>query len=166
LSIAGRILAGAAAAAIVFTVAPVASASAAPAAAKAATNTAPTAPKPSWDDDCNYGSFCVYSSTNRNHLCLSAAGNLADWGSCANDGESYWNNGSIALYDVVDIYWGRQYSGAFACIGQGDYWALAYKNHYDHVGEKGGDGGKNGGRSGLGESLANDGASHKWNTSC
>lgn len=114
---------------------------------------------------CTGGNFCVYSEEDGKDICNQWSGNSTNWGSCANDGESFFNNGYAASYDDVNIYWGRDYSGAYACLGRGDYWLFANEEHFDHVGSKGGDGARDG-STGLGESLQNNAASHRWAQQC
>lgn len=76
-----------------------------------------------------------------------------------NRASSLWNNGWAGGYDKVNFYWGSNWSGAWACLGVGDYWAdlpLGREKFSWYTNDK----------RGLGESLNNNVASHKWVTRC
>jgi hypothetical protein len=114
---------------------------------------------------CASGNFCVYTQGNGGSLCLTTPGNATDWGACANHDMTLFNNGTQATYDAVDVFWGRGYAGAYACLERGDYWLYATQNVFDHIGSKGGDGAKDG-YTGLGEAVGNNAASHHWAQYC
>jgi hypothetical protein len=95
-------------------------------------------------------------------------GNDTYWGDCTwygvkknmlNRASSLRNMGWPGGYDKVNFYWGVNLTGAWACLGVGDYWAdlpLGREKFNWALGDK----------RGLGQSLNNNIASHKWVTRC
>ena len=77
---------------------------------------------------------------------------------CRNQASSIWNNGYPATLDDVNLYWGSNYTGAWACISQGDYWGdLTLGIERFSWGA---------GLPGYMEPVNNNVASHKWVTTC
>jgi hypothetical protein len=95
-------------------------------------------------------------------------GNDTNWYDCTwygvrknmlNRASSLRNMGYAGGYDKVNFYWGTNLTGAWACLGVGDYWAdlPLGRERFSWYGND---------KRGLGESLNNNVASHKWVTRC
>jgi Peptidase inhibitor family I36 len=103
---------------------------------------------------CPAGDFCSYNQTNGGDLCLKYYGNVPDMENCGNTDQSVFNNGYTGTYDVVFMYWGVNYIGAYTCLTQGNYWLTAtdYKfNNRDSSDDYG-----------YGESVGSNVESFKW----
>ncbi|NEA63966.1 hypothetical protein [Streptomyces sp. SID12488] len=73
-----------------------------------------------------------------------------------NRATSLENTGYSGSYDDVNLYWGIDQGGSYACLGQGDHWLdlSIHAEHFDHWG------------TGNGQPLYNNIASHSWTDSC
>lgn len=82
---------------------------------------------------CPQGDFCSYNQVNGGGLCWKYSGNGPNMNNCANTDQSVFNNGYAGTYDVVFMYWGPNYEGAYTCLTQGNYWLYAtdykFNNH-------------------------------------
>jgi hypothetical protein len=106
---------------------------------------------------CPSGDFCVYTQGNGGDLCLANSGNNPWWGDgCANLDQTLFNNGNPDPYSYVRIYWGSNYTGAWACLGLGNYWLYANQNIFNYGSTL----------SGYKQQVGNNAVSHKWATSC
>ncbi|MFI7462293.1 hypothetical protein [Nonomuraea sp. NPDC049646] len=78
--------------------------------------------------------------------------------SMENQASQMFNNGFPGNYDVVKLFWGRSYTGAWRCLAPG--------NHWDNLslGRETFNGGA--GLSGYGQALNDNVASHKWVEAC
>ncbi|HEY3688664.1 MAG TPA: peptidase inhibitor family I36 protein [Streptosporangiaceae bacterium] len=102
------------------------------------------------------GEYCAWSGSDpdwadckdrdgRLHTMLNRAGSLS-------------NRGYAATNDDVNFYWGKGYTGSWACLGQGDSWLnLPAEGHTFTWGV---------GRRGYRDKINNNIASHKWVSYC
>lgn len=119
-----------------------------PAAAQAATAGTQTAlPAATVQAD---GNFYAYIDINFSGGVCAWSGNSNDWGSCKNRASSVWNNGFVETIDDVLLYWGTNNSGASYCVSVGVSIANLVPVHFNRAG------------AGLGQSLNDNVASHRW----
>ena len=89
--------------------------------------------------------------------------NSGSLGACVNRDISFINRGYTSSKPNAQLYWGSDYSGAYACISPHSVWyksTSSYKIVFDHRNS-------NGSTSGLNQSVWSNVASVKWsNTSC
>ncbi|MFC4592097.1 peptidase inhibitor family I36 protein [Sphaerisporangium corydalis] len=97
-------------------------------------------------------------------------GNDGDWSNCSdpsgavpggmqNQASQMFNSGVPGGYDDVNVYYNKNYDGAYRCLAVGNHWdnlTLGWET-FDHWGTNG---------QGYGKSINDDVASHKWVTSC
>lgn len=111
------------------------------------------------NDGCPDGNWFVRTPTIATPNCWSQ-GNWAVLGSCENLSITYVNAGYVCSgCDHINIYWGRNYSGAWACESRLDEWDKGSGGvfvHFDH----------GAGKSGYGQTVFNNAASIKWVGSC
>src|SRR5262249_34118683 len=77
---------------------------------------------------CPPGDFCVYRDGGGGHLLMASGGNEPSLGGADNQDGAVFNNGYADPYDVVEMYWGYNYTYAYTCIARGNYWL--YTSHY------------------------------------
>ncbi|TMR89424.1 hypothetical protein [Nonomuraea basaltis] len=90
-------------------------------------------------------------------------GNSTRWpDNCRNKVDEVFNDGVPGGRDHVNLYWGSNWNGAYACIGYGTRWNLrgstGAKYVFNWI--------RNGDTDGRGEKVHDNVASHKWVTSC
>jgi hypothetical protein len=89
-------------------------------------------------------------------------GNDYWWGYWANKNDSMHNDGYVGGRDKVNVYWGTDFTGAYACMRPGDSWyARSTPGSYQTFFWT-----RNGDRRGLDESVWWNAASHRWVTYC
>jgi peptidase inhibitor family I36 len=96
------------------------------------------------------------------------AGNDTNWATCPeghnmqNQASALWNNGHYLPNgnDEVNLYYNRNYRGAWACIGLGHHWWNLTTHQYRFSWGPSGPG------TGKGASVENNIASHKWVHHC
>jgi hypothetical protein len=87
-----------------------------------------------------------------------------DMGSCANIANAYSNDGyQCKGCDVVRLYWGYNYGGAWACLTPGWGWQKGYPGHQNR-GPITFSFGSN--LAGYGQTVFNNVASFRWSGSC
>jgi opacity protein-like surface antigen len=107
-----------------------------------------------WEHQYRGGKTCSWSGSNRN---WDYPGNGCP--AMRNIATSVENRGYDIAYGDVNLYWGIDQGGAYACLGNGDAWmdlSLGIER-FDH------------GLpwwSGMGESLHDNISSHQWTDSC
>lgn len=88
-------------------------------------------------------------------------GNAPTWGRCTNAVEEVVNGGDPCNgCDRVNLYWGSDYTGAWACINPQVAWLDAGTTHATFTFDHGS------GALGYGEAIWNNIASSKWVGSC
>lgn len=88
------------------------------------------------------------------------SGNASEWPSgWSNKVDQLWNNGFPGSKDDVNIYDYPWQNGAYACIGNGDFWDL---RNDDYVFSWVNDGASDWQRDPLWETVHDRGTSHKW----
>lgn len=113
------------------------------------------------------GNVYAYDGTYFSGKYCGWVGNDTNWTTCSgggvaqnlrNQASSLWNNGYSGGNDDVNFYWDTGYSGAWACLGTGDYWAdLPLGVEHFTWGP---------GLGGYGDTLNNNISSHKWVSYC
>ncbi|OXM59120.1 hypothetical protein [Amycolatopsis vastitatis] len=100
------------------------------------------------------GYFYTYNGTGFTDFCGRWSGPSSYWGACANQDESLWNNGYPGALDDVLIYWGRNQTGAWRGVCNGNALSNVSGLTFDY----------SGGASGHGEPIWHNIASHRWAT--
>jgi hypothetical protein len=106
------------------------------------------------------GYFYAYEHAYQGGKYCRWVGNDGDWSSCSpggnlrNQASSLWNNGYAGVSEDVNVYWGLNYTGAWACIANGYYYANLADWYFPTNG------------SGGGENMNDNISSHKWSDSC
>ncbi|MFJ2749245.1 MULTISPECIES: hypothetical protein [unclassified Streptomyces] len=110
------------------------------------------------DGGCGSGNFCAYSD-DANYL-YQEGGNSSSWpGQVKNKVDWVRNSGVAVGRHHVNIYWGDNNSGAYACIGYGTEWNLRNNaNTFNWT--------RNGDNRGVGEKVHDNAASHRWVYGC
>jgi hypothetical protein len=81
---------------------------------------------------------------------------------CTNNNQSMSNSGYPGGRDKVNVYWGGNYSGAYACMRPGYSWNAYFSpGMYQTFFWT-----RNGDRRGIDQSVWNNAVSHRWVTYC
>ena len=102
------------------------------------------------------GYFYVWNNASFRGTRCRWAGNAANWGRCRNRASSALNNGYLATYDDVNVYWGANYGGAWHCVVRG---RRLHNMEYDRFN-------RGRGRPGFGQVMNDNASSHRWVRSC
>ncbi|MBE8521436.1 hypothetical protein ILP97_28770 [Amycolatopsis sp. H6(2020)] len=100
------------------------------------------------------GYFYTYNGTWFTDFCAAWSGNSGDWGGCANQDESLWNNGYPGRLDDVLVYFAPGPSGAWRGVCNGDALPDVSGLTFDW----------SGGLDGHGQSIWHNIAAHRWAT--
>jgi hypothetical protein len=77
---------------------------------------------------CPYTDFCVYYYGGGGDLLVATGGDCPYMCGHENQDGAVYNHGDVEYYDVVAMNWGTNYTYAWTCIAQGNYWL--YTSHY------------------------------------
>lgn len=100
------------------------------------------------------GNFYTYNGTWFTEFCAGWSGNSSNWGACANQDESLWNNGYPGRLDDVLVYYAAGPSGAWRGVCNGDALPDVSGLTFDW----------SGGLPGNGRSIWHNIHAHKWAT--
>jgi hypothetical protein len=97
-------------------------------AAHSATVRAATLTPDSKPGGCGTGHFCSYTNGDGKGICYNNANNEPSWSAKCKMVDSVFNNGLAA---AVRLYYYTQYSGAWYCLGNGDYLDYMTSNNFN-----------------------------------
>ncbi|MFC9424823.1 hypothetical protein [Streptomyces sp. NPDC056987] len=107
------------------------------------------------------GNFYAWRDINGGGGNCAWSGNDSDWSTCSpggnmrNQASDIWNNGYAGSYDDVLVYWGLNYTGAYACIPNGRSYNPLTSYYFPNTG------------TGGGQNMNDNISSHKWaNAAC
>jgi hypothetical protein len=110
------------------------------------------------DFGCNPGNFCVFSDDCRNTY--QWVGNAASWNGCVTNLEDWVGNaGNAGSFSAVDIFYGSNNSGAYACLPRGYSWNLRDNQEWFTWVAHGDSAGHN-------QVVHDNAASHRWVNAC